>query len=327
MVAMRTAAGVQLLATDQNDTAEDAVDAASLAITQRRFTPFGQARGTAAPSWPGDKGFVGGTMDATTGLTQLGAREYDPAAGRFISVDPVFDLSDPQSWNGYAYADNTPVTRSDPDGQMLGDPGGKTYAPNPDNDDRNTVRRLNTINHYGINSAAVRIQNDLLDHDRDVYSRQHANAPVYKCNWWCNLKKSPGSTTLKGIKAVGSWVWEHREGIGDALAIAGFGACVLFSGGICGAVGAVGLAFSEATRGVDFVKSGAYKSKSGWAKLAVNVGIDAVTARFKAVRSVGFFRRDVTLAEMFVERSIRSRVIQRVGFQAAAADWSLKGGI
>ncbi|MFV2104886.1 RHS repeat-associated core domain-containing protein, partial [Micromonospora sp. LOL_024] len=62
-----------------------------------------------------DKGFVGGTQDPT-GLIHLNAREYDPFIGRFISVDPVIDLTDPQQWNAYAYGNNNPVSFSDPSG-------------------------------------------------------------------------------------------------------------------------------------------------------------------------------------------------------------------
>ena len=61
-------------------------------------------------------GFVNGTTNTSTGLTRLGAREYDPALGRFISVDPIIDHADPQQMNGYAYSNNSPVTFTDPDG-------------------------------------------------------------------------------------------------------------------------------------------------------------------------------------------------------------------
>ncbi|MET7713454.1 RHS repeat-associated core domain-containing protein [Streptomyces sp. NPDC005407] len=55
-------------------------------------------------------------MDTITGFTHIGARDYDPATGRFISVDPVMDLTNPQQMQGYSYANNTPVTSSDPSG-------------------------------------------------------------------------------------------------------------------------------------------------------------------------------------------------------------------
>ncbi|GHC74509.1 hypothetical protein GCM10007079_08820 [Nocardiopsis terrae] len=58
-------------------------------------------------------------MDASTGLTLVGAREYDAALGRFISADPVVDPSDPLQMNGYAYANNSPMTYSDPTGEFL----------------------------------------------------------------------------------------------------------------------------------------------------------------------------------------------------------------
>ncbi|MGL5827772.1 MAG: RHS repeat-associated core domain-containing protein, partial [Nocardioides sp.] len=41
---------------------------------------------------------------------------YDPVTGRFTSVDPVMDLTDPTQWNAYSYAQNSPITLSDPDG-------------------------------------------------------------------------------------------------------------------------------------------------------------------------------------------------------------------
>ncbi|PXY18979.1 RHS repeat-associated core domain-containing protein [Prauserella muralis] len=115
-VAVRTAGeGVSLLIGDHQGTSSVAVDAANLEVSTRRRDPFGQPRGEQPQSWPDDKGFVGGTKD-DTGLTHLGAREYDPETGRFISVDPVLDTAEPQQMNGYAYGNNSPATNSDPNG-------------------------------------------------------------------------------------------------------------------------------------------------------------------------------------------------------------------
>ncbi|MEU9839389.1 RHS repeat-associated core domain-containing protein [Actinomadura sp. NPDC048032] len=117
-VAMRTAGGpLTYLTGDHQGTDQVAINATDQAATIRRFTPFGAIRGMDDDAtWPNDKGFVGGTQDPT-GFTHLGAREYDPETGRFISVDPLMDQADPQQMNGYTYANNNPSTHADPDGQ------------------------------------------------------------------------------------------------------------------------------------------------------------------------------------------------------------------
>ncbi|MFE4513475.1 polymorphic toxin-type HINT domain-containing protein [Kitasatospora sp. NPDC056783] len=104
------------LINDQQGTAQLTINADGLAYTRGDTTAFGTPRGKKPASWPTERGFVGGTNDATTGLTHLGAREYDAANGRFISVDPVLDLTDPQQINGYVYSNNNPVNLSDPNG-------------------------------------------------------------------------------------------------------------------------------------------------------------------------------------------------------------------
>ncbi|MEU6715794.1 RHS repeat-associated core domain-containing protein [Nonomuraea sp. NPDC046802] len=110
---------VSFLANDHLGTAQAAVNASSGDLAVRRMTPFGEDRGTPPSWWPGQRGFVGGTNDSTTGLVHLGAREYDPKLGRFLSVDPVIDAMEPQQLNAYAYANNSPVTFSDADGQLF----------------------------------------------------------------------------------------------------------------------------------------------------------------------------------------------------------------
>ncbi|MEU8800906.1 RHS repeat-associated core domain-containing protein [Spirillospora sp. NPDC048819] len=116
-LAMRTSDGtITYLTGDHQGTDQIAINAATQASTVRRFTPFGAIRGMDNnTTWPGDKGFVGGTQDPT-GLTHLGAREYDPDTGRFISVDPLMRIADSQHMNGYTYANNSPIIFSDPTG-------------------------------------------------------------------------------------------------------------------------------------------------------------------------------------------------------------------
>ncbi|MET8149111.1 RHS repeat-associated core domain-containing protein [Actinoplanes sp. NPDC049668] len=119
VVASRTAKGLSWLINDHLGTALQSVDDKTQAVTPRRHLPFGATR-PANTAWTVNKlGFVGGNLD-DTGLTHLGAREYDPKLGRFISVDPIIDLSDPQQWNAYAYSNNSPISYSDPSGETLG---------------------------------------------------------------------------------------------------------------------------------------------------------------------------------------------------------------
>jgi hypothetical protein len=48
------------------------------------------------------------------------ARYHSPSLGRFLSVDPGFDVQseDPRSWNLYAYVSNNPINATDPDGKV-----------------------------------------------------------------------------------------------------------------------------------------------------------------------------------------------------------------
>ncbi|MFJ3926557.1 polymorphic toxin-type HINT domain-containing protein [Streptomyces sp. NPDC090022] len=110
------------LMSDKNGTATTSVEASTGAVTRRKFTPYGEVRGATPSVWPGKKGFVGGDIDESIGTVHLGAREYDPATGRFLSVDPIVDYNEPKQQNPYAYANNSPVTFSDPSGLSIAPP-------------------------------------------------------------------------------------------------------------------------------------------------------------------------------------------------------------
>ncbi|MEU8523631.1 HNH/endonuclease VII fold putative polymorphic toxin [Streptomyces sp. NPDC048577] len=122
----------QYLAGDHHGTQNLAVTADPTQKTTKRYmTPFGAERGGAVGTWPTDRGFLDKTTDKTTGLTHIGARQYDPMIGQFISVDPALSLDQHQSLNGYAYANNTPVTSSDTTGLWLDDGTGHNEPGGP----------------------------------------------------------------------------------------------------------------------------------------------------------------------------------------------------
>jgi len=64
--------------------------------------------------------FTSKERDAETGLDYFGARYFSSAQGRFTSADPALfphDITDPQSWNTYAYTRNNPLRYVDPNGE------------------------------------------------------------------------------------------------------------------------------------------------------------------------------------------------------------------
>ncbi|MBC1521206.1 DNRLRE domain-containing protein [Listeria aquatica] len=65
-------------------------------------------------------GYAGYTYDAELGQYYLMARYYEPKQGVFTAYDPdPGDEDDPQTMNGYNYANNNPVMFVDPDGHWI----------------------------------------------------------------------------------------------------------------------------------------------------------------------------------------------------------------
>src|SRR5262249_47896906 len=102
---------------DQQGTNALSLDHTAQTPAWRQFTPYGAPRGQAV-AWVDNRGFLNKPADAGTGLTYVGARAYDPGTAQFLSPDPVLKPSDPQDLDPYAYAEENPVTGSDPSGLM-----------------------------------------------------------------------------------------------------------------------------------------------------------------------------------------------------------------
>ncbi len=76
------------------------------------YRPYGGQ----APGLTISRGYIGEKHDAETGLIYLNARHYDPALARFISPDDWDPTLPGVGTNRYAYADNDPINKSDPNG-------------------------------------------------------------------------------------------------------------------------------------------------------------------------------------------------------------------
>ncbi|WP_440411887.1 toxin TcdB middle/N-terminal domain-containing protein [Neorhizobium petrolearium] len=100
---------------------------------QTAYAAYGQPTNTAMQT---KKGYIGERFDAETGLMYLNARYYDPAFARFASPDDWDPTKEGVGTNRYAYAQNDPVNKSDPNGhqslnRFWGDFFGSLYGQNP----------------------------------------------------------------------------------------------------------------------------------------------------------------------------------------------------
>lgn len=86
-------------------------------LWRESYAPYGERR-IKSPENPAKPAYTGKSEDPDTGLVYMGARMYDPEAGRFTGIDPQgFKESNVQSFGRYAYANNSPYVYVDPDGE------------------------------------------------------------------------------------------------------------------------------------------------------------------------------------------------------------------
>jgi RHS repeat-associated protein len=81
------------------------------------YDPFGNPTALGQDAQQSLLGYQSQPLDPTTGLTDMGARLYDPTQGRFTTQDSIYGSpTNPLSLNQYIYATDSPLAYTDPTG-------------------------------------------------------------------------------------------------------------------------------------------------------------------------------------------------------------------
>ena len=237
--AVRTGAGNDYgfeIASDQHGTNTLYLDYSCQNPTWRQDDPYGNPRG-ATVAWPDDRTFLDDVTDGATGLTDVGARWYDPVTGSFISVDLVLETGDPTQLAGYDYAGNDPVSKSDPTGDTIdvppsygggggGNTGGNNNNSSPpdvtqydDNSDNNPDSTFTPIDPSGI----VYVQED--DPDYGDLLTAYGDAAALMEQEWGTTFKTPQEQSLvtwglacTNTEACGSGPGSLEQAVSNELA-------------------------------------------------------------------------------------------------------------
>lgn len=115
LVALIRNGTVYPILTDPNGAVRQVLDPAtgSPLWTWEAHEPFGDTPPQEVNGFTFDARFPGQWHDDVTGLAFNGYRDYDPRVGRYIEPDPSGLAAGP---NPYAYVDNEPLGRTDPEG-------------------------------------------------------------------------------------------------------------------------------------------------------------------------------------------------------------------
>ena len=117
-----TSAGTTYYHSDHLGTTTLETDSSGSVVANCIYMPYGGQFGCSPDDTANHYRFTGKERDSETGLDYFGARYYGSTMGRFTSPDPKnrsAHVSNPQSWNRYAYTLNNPLKFIDPDGKDI----------------------------------------------------------------------------------------------------------------------------------------------------------------------------------------------------------------
>jgi len=86
--------------------------------SEMRYDAWGKTRYTSGTT-PTERHYTGQIEESGFGLYFYNARWYDSALGRFVQADTIIPQpGSPQGWDRYAYANNNPLSYTDPSGHL-----------------------------------------------------------------------------------------------------------------------------------------------------------------------------------------------------------------
>lgn len=224
-----TGSGLWWLSPDPVGTVGLQINVASGQVTRRWMDPFGEARGTASGAWSSLFGYLNAPA-SSTGLTQLGARTYDAALGKFVSVDPLLDTAEPRHANAYTYSYHSPISYSDPTGlisnRMMIDDG--RYAKKP-------TAKTGTINPPAPPAAGNKPTASVYASGGGGWSSSTSYAA--SCGYssgTCGGGVGGATQRASHPMTADQWAGLGLAVLGVALGVAGV-ACILATAGVCAA--------------------------------------------------------------------------------------------
>jgi RHS repeat-associated protein len=128
---------IRYVANDNISGSSIVTDQTGAVVESLDYYPYGGQRIDTKTNYGGVRNKYAGTVyDALSGLNYMQARYQNSSRGQFVSEDPVFlgdpsqqNLKDPQSLNSYSYANDNPITKSDPTGLLTVLIPGTGYKP------------------------------------------------------------------------------------------------------------------------------------------------------------------------------------------------------
>jgi RHS repeat-associated protein len=133
-VAMRVTAGVSTtviyLHSDHLGSTSLTTDAGGQVVARVLYYPYGEERYTVG-TLQTDYGYTGQRKNGYLDTYSMGARDYDPRLGRWLSADTIVpNPANSQSLNRYAYVLGNPLKYIDPTGHISDDPHERREAAN-----------------------------------------------------------------------------------------------------------------------------------------------------------------------------------------------------